>query len=203
VGSQLRFSRFLVFLLAVILGVAIFFGGALSAIWLPSGPPASATATALPSATAVPTGVPTATATTSAAPVPPPAATPTPVPPSEDEARGVVRDFFAALAAKDYPRLHNLTAGQGQATADQVAAQAQQSERDNGVTLQPRVSRLDFLGSEPRGTGLAERVAYTIDIEAHMGPLTVPADSQSGEAVFVVERVGDRLLITEIQGQLT
>ncbi|MCL5108849.1 MAG: hypothetical protein M1401_08305 [Chloroflexi bacterium] len=114
-----------------------------------------------------------------------------------------MRDFFAALEAKDYGRLDDLTSGQAQVTADRIAAEAQKAEQDNAVTLQPRVTRLDFLGSEPRGNGVAERVASTIDIDAQMGLFTIRAQSKTGEAVSTVDKVDERTLITNIAGDLS
>ncbi|MHB1134072.1 MAG: hypothetical protein ACYC4L_17020 [Chloroflexota bacterium] len=160
-----------------------------------------ARATASPSAALVPApSVPTATVTATATVAP---ATPTPRPSvPAAAAETLVRDFFAAVGAKDYARLQDLTGGQARQVADGIIAEVARNEQESGVTLQPRLRRLDVLGTEPREGGAAVRVGYDIEILAQVGPFAVPSRELTGEAVFTVEEAEGRLFISTIEGDL-
>jgi hypothetical protein len=201
-------SRLLLAVAAALLAVLIMVGRSLPAASLAgSADLARATSTLAPF-TATPTPL------LSLAPVvreaPTPTSSPVAVAPAAavkaslttGEAERVVRDFFAAVEAKDYARLRELTSGQARQAADGLVGQAQQAERDNHVTLTLHASKLDVLDSQPRGDGAAVKVDFAIDVEAQAGFMSVPVRSTAGEAEFTVANVDGRATITDIAGSL-
>lgn len=197
-------SGALVVAAAVLVALLVVMGASLPALPTPGAAAEPPTATLVATATARPVPRAALAPTATAAPTAVVAPTATAKPRVDAEgAELVVRDFFAAVDAKDYDRLRDLTSGQARQTAEGISLEVQKAEQENQVTLTPHTSRLEVLGSEAASDGTQVRVGFTIEVMARAGFLSIPVRTTSGEAAFTVENVDGRNLIVNIAGDLS
>ena len=109
----------------------------------------------------------------------------------------MVRAWFAAVLAQDYPTASALTAGTATDRTRELAEGFQRATGGNSVEL--TANKLDLTpapsSSESRQAVKAE---FEIQVNARMGPIMVAVQQLRGSAVFTVGRVEGRTRITEI-----
>jgi hypothetical protein len=147
----------------------------------------SATSTLRPEPTTTPT--PLARASTPA---------PTLVPVSEAEAKGVVADFFAALDQDDYARAVARGHGQGEQQIRAMVSAIEGAARERGVQPDLEISNLTIDASTESGTGRLVKSGFSAVAFARVGLFRLPITTATGSAIFLVERVADEPMITEV-----
>ncbi len=146
------------------------------------------------------TPVPTAEAPTPT-PQPTPEPTPTPAPQvTQDQAQGLVRDWFNAMTAGDYQKAQGLATGNAADQTKQIGdtIQSQASQRGVGITMQ--IQKLDLSPApQPSADTQAVNANFTIQVNATKGPFSIPAQTLNGSATFVVQATSNGPKISDIQ----
>lgn len=166
-------------------------------------------ATAQPAAAASPTATeqpPTPTASLSTAtPRAVTQATPTQTASSslsvtQQQAQTVVSGWFDAVAAGDYQRAEGLTTGNATDQTKQIGGTIQSQASQRGVEINMTIQRLDLSPAPQPATGeQAVNAAFTIQVTAIKGPISIPAQTLQGSATFVVQQTSGGPKISDIR----
>jgi hypothetical protein len=128
---------------------------------------------------------------------------PTPTSPaglSQQQAQELVRAWFEAVAAGDYQGARGLTTGSAADQTGQIGDRIQSEASGRGITINMSIQRLDLSpAAQPAAGEQAVDAAFTIQVNAVKGPISIPAQTLQGSATFVVQRTAAGPRISAIQ----
>ncbi len=119
-------------------------------------------------------------------------------PPSAEETRVVVEEYFKAFDADDFEAVRSKTVGTARVQTDQVIAEVERQEDEQGVDVDLRVSGLQLAPEPPQGSAQAIGAEFVVEawVNAFIGDLK--AQEIKSRSSFRVARVPEGIRIVEI-----